>query len=82
MTGGAHEDDEDLLSALRSARLQLAQKERVPAYIICNNAALADMALKRPHTMEEFLAVNGIGEFKAARYGKTFLEVIAEYERR
>ena len=81
-TPAAHEDDEDLLSALRSARLRLAQKERVPAYIICNNAALADMALKRPHTMEEFLAVNGIGEFKAARYGKTFLEVIAEYERR
>ena len=77
----AHEDDEDLLSALRSARLRLAQKERVPAYIICNNAALADMALRRPHTPEEFLAVNGIGEFKAARYGKTFLDVIAEYEK-
>ncbi len=77
----AHPDDEDLLSVLRNVRLQLAQRERVPAYIICNNAALADMALRRPRTMEEFLAVNGIGEHKAARYGKTFLNAIAEYEK-
>ncbi len=76
----AHPDDEDLLSVLRAERLRLAQKEKVPAYIICNNATLADMALRRPRTPEEFLAVNGIGEFKAARYGAAFLKVIAAYE--
>ena len=77
----ARPDDEALMQLLRAVRLKLAQKERVPAYIVCNNAALADMALKRPHTPEEFLEVNGIGEFKAARYGGAFLAAIAEYEK-
>ena len=77
----AHPDDEALLEFLRAVRLKLAQKERVPAYIVCNNVALADMALKRPHTPEEFLEVNGIGEFKAARYGAAFMAAIAEYEK-
>ena len=77
----AHPDDEALLEYLRAVRLRLAQKERVPAYIVCNNAALADMALKRPRTPEEFLEVNGIGEFKAARYGAAFIAAIAEYEK-
>jgi len=80
-TASAHPDDDGLLAALKSVRLQLAQQERVPAYIICTNAALADMVLRRPHTPEEFLRVSGIGEFKAARYGKTFLAAIAEYEK-
>jgi len=38
------------------------------------------MALKRPHDMDDFLTVSGIGESKAARYGKTFLAAIAAYE--
>ena len=69
-----------LLAALKSVRLPLAQQEHVPAYIVCSNAALADMTLKRPHTPEAFLDVSGIGEFKAARYGKTFLAAIAAFE--
>ena len=76
----AHPDDDALLAALKSVRLQLAQQEHVPAYIVCSNAALADMTLKRPHTPEAFLGVSGIGEFKAARYGKTFLAAIAAFE--
>ena len=36
-------------------------------YIIFSNAALADMAAKAPRTMEEFLAVSGVGQIKAQR---------------
>ena len=71
--------DGDLLSALKELRLQLAQKEHVPAYIIFSNATLVDMAIKAPHTMEEFLQVSGVGEVKARRFGNEFLAVIARY---
>ena len=37
------------------------------------------MAAKAPRTMEEFLAVSGVGQIKAQRYGEEFLAVIAEY---
>ena len=69
--------DGGLLAALKVERYRLAQKEGVPAYIIFSNAALADMASRMPHSMEEFLEVSGVGEKKAARYGEDFLAVIA-----
>mgnify|MGYP002230630484 FL=1 len=56
--------------------MQLAQKEGVPAYIVFSNAALLDMAARRPRSMAEFLAVSGVGQVKARRYGAQFLRAI------
>ena len=71
---------EALLDELKALRLQLAHAEDVPAYIILTNAALADMAAKRPHTMQELLAVSGVGKAKAARYGEAFLTAVRQFE--
>lgn len=70
--------EEDLFVRLKALRNRLAQEERVPAYIVFSNAALADMAAKLPRTMAEFLQISGVGEVKAARYGKAFLAEISE----
>ena len=69
-----------LYEALRAVRLEIAQKERVPAYVVFSNATLADMAKKAPRTLSEFLEVSGVGEIKAARYGAFFLAAIAAYD--
>ena len=71
---------EALLDELKALRLQLAHAEDVPAYIIFTNATLADMAAKRPHTMQELLAVPGVGKAKAARYGEAFLTAVRQFE--
>ena len=42
---------------------------------------LADMARRRPQTMEEFLSVSGVGEVKARKYGAAFLAVLARAEK-
>lgn len=73
-------DAEILLSILKETRTRLAQQENVPAYIIFSNATLIDMAEKRPRTTQQFLAISGVGQYKAARYGDAFLRVIAAYE--
>lgn len=71
--------DEGLFAALKDTRNQLAREENVPAYIIFSNAALRDMADKAPRTPADFLEVSGVGQVKAARYGKIFLDAIAAY---
>ncbi len=38
------------------------------------------MAEKAPRSMEELLEVSGVGDKKAARYGKAFLQAIEEYK--
>ena len=65
--------EDGLFQMLRDLRMQLAQKEGVPAYIVFSNAALLDMAARRPRSMAEFLAVSGVGQVKARRYGAQFL---------
>ena len=73
--------DAGLLDALRSVRSRLAASGGVPAYVVFSNASLADMAARQPASMEEFLEVSGVGEVKAQRYGRDFLEAIAEWKR-
>ena len=72
--------ENSLYEALRSLRMELAKAEGVPAYVVFSNATLADMAVKRPENIDEFLDVSGVGEYKAARYGKAFLEAIRTWE--
>ena len=78
---GQQPEDQELMAALKATRLQLARQEEVPLYVILSNATLADMARRRPQTMEEFLSVSGVGEVKARKYGAAFLAVLARAEK-
>ncbi|MDX1365278.1 MAG: HRDC domain-containing protein, partial [Arenibacter latericius] len=51
----------------------------VPPFVVFQDPSLEDMALKYPITVEELVNINGVGEGKAKRYGKPFLELIASY---
>ena len=72
--------DDGLFQALRVLRRNLADKEGVAAYIVFSDATLRDMARRKPHNLGEFLEVAGVGKYKAEKYGKAFLNKIAEYE--
>lgn len=69
----------ELYEVLREMRNSIAQREKIPPYIIFSNATLADMAAKQPKTLHEFRCVSGIGKVKAEKYGKIFIEMIIEY---
>lgn len=71
--------DQDLFEALREVRLELAQAEGVPAYVIFSNKSLEDMASKLPENEEEFLSVEGVGPVKADKYAGQFLPVIQKF---
>ncbi|MFO1117526.1 MAG: DNA helicase RecQ [Beijerinckiaceae bacterium] len=80
-TAGSHSLDSDaerILAALKRKRLELAREEGAPAFVIFPDKTLIDMAEKRPATLDEMLAVHGVGERKLARYGDAFLEALAE----
>jgi len=71
--------DEELYEALRRLRKELADEQNVPAYVVFSDAALAEMAARRPATYSELLEVNGVGKTKLERYGDAFLAVVAEH---
>ena len=71
-------DEEPLWEALRAKRRELADAQGVPAYVIFHDATLLEMLENPPTSLDEMRALPGIGDAKLARYGETFLEVIAE----
>lgn len=71
--------DSGLYEHLRKLRMEIANEQGVPAYIVFTNATLADMAAKKPLDMQEFLCVSGVGEQKARAYGARFIKAIGEY---
>ena len=70
------DDEKELFSALKSKRMELARKRRVPAYIIFPDTTLHQMLLHKPQTLEEMGRLNGVGPQKLEKYGKDFLSVI------
>jgi len=70
------EEDQELFEKLKEARQRMAKKRRVPAYVIFHDKTLVELADKRPHSFEEMLEINGIGESKLKKFGQTLLDVI------
>lgn len=68
-----------LFEELRAVRKSIADKEQVPPFVIFSDASLKDMCIKLPHTSEEFLQVNGVGERKLEKYGTIFLKTIESF---
>ncbi|NNF92125.1 MAG: DNA helicase RecQ, partial [Boseongicola sp.] len=71
------DEDAPLLSALKAKRRELAEKARVPAYVIFNDRTLIEMAERRPGTLDDMAGITGVGAKKLDRYGSTFLAIIS-----
>ncbi|GAB5475128.1 MAG: DNA helicase RecQ [Maribacter sp.] len=71
--------DDRLLKQLKDLRKRQAKKLDVPPYVVFQDPSLQDMALKYPVSMEELLNIVGVGEGKAKKYGRPFVELILSY---
>ncbi len=71
--------DDKLMRMLKDLRKSKAKELEVPPFVIFQDPSLEDMALKYPVTVAELGNVNGVGDGKAKKYGKDFVELIADY---
>ncbi|RYH72824.1 RecQ family ATP-dependent DNA helicase [Flavobacteriaceae bacterium 144Ye] len=77
--GGGAVADEQLMGLLKDLRKRNAKKLGVPPFVIFQDPSLEDMALKYPITLDELSNVHGVGDGKAKKYGKDFIELISNY---
>ncbi len=61
---------------LRAWRAGVAREHNLPAYIVFNDATLADMARIAPQTLGELAGVSGVGAKKLQAYGEQILAVL------
>ncbi|MGL5414401.1 MAG: DNA helicase RecQ [Clostridium sp.] len=71
--------DNELFSMLRALRMEIAQKEGVPPYLVFGDNTLKELSTRMPLNREQMLDVSGVGERKIEKYGDIFLEKIKEY---
>ena len=71
--------DPQLLSMLKDLRKDVARKLRLQPWVIFGDPSLEDMSIMYPITIDELKNCQGVGEGKARKFGKEFLELIAKY---
>ncbi len=71
--------DTVLISMLKDLRTSMSKKINLPPFVIFNDISLEDMSIHYPITFEELKNCQGVGEGKAKRYGKEFIELISKY---
>lgn len=76
---GSGAADQMLFSLLKDLRKDIARKLNLPPYVLFQETSLEYMSTTYPITMQELAAIPGVGEGKAKRYGKEFLELIIRH---
>ena len=71
--------DERLMEMLKELRQKEAKKRSLPPFVLFLENSLLDMATMYPTTMEELEKIQGVSKGKALKFGKPFIELIAEY---
>ncbi|MGA9270589.1 MAG: RecQ family ATP-dependent DNA helicase, partial [Lutimonas sp.] len=71
--------DQQLMEMLRELRKSVAKKNGVPPFVVFQDPSLEDMTLKYPTSLPEMLNIHGVGDGKAKKFGKEFVQLIARY---
>ena len=71
--------DKTLFAMLKDLRKDMSKKENLPPFVIFQDPSLEDMAIQYPIKEDELQHITGVGAGKAKKYGKPFLNLIAQY---
>ncbi|MFC6268564.1 DNA helicase RecQ [Frigoriflavimonas asaccharolytica] len=71
--------DEVLFAHLKKIQKKVGEKHGVPPYTVFMEPSLEDMTIQYPITIEELTNVYGVGENKAKKFGKDFVDFIKKY---
>ena len=67
-----------LLDKLKAWRLAESRAQGVPAFVILHDSTLAELAQRRPDSLDELAGVSGFGARKLERYGEAVLGVLRD----
>jgi ATP-dependent DNA helicase RecQ len=68
--------DADLLSQLKSWRMEQARIQSVPPYVVFHDSTLSAIAAARPRDLDALSTIAGIGVKKLERYGPALLKLL------
>ncbi|MDX5326271.1 MAG: DNA helicase RecQ [Bacteroidota bacterium] len=76
-SGGAL--DENLYNTLKEINKKVAKQKDVPPFAVFSDISLQEMATNYPCTIDELKNISGVGDGKANKFGKAFVEAIDKH---
>ena len=74
-----HSYEVELFERLRGCRREIAQREKIAAFVIFPDRSLKEMAYFLPLSSASFAQISGVSDNKLHVYGETFLKAIRAY---
>lgn len=71
--------DKVLFNMIKALRKKVAHQMNLPPYVIFQDPSMEEMATVYPTTTDDLIKIVGVGESKARKFGKPFLELIEQY---
>ena len=71
--------DKQLFANLRLLRMQIANSQGVPPFVILSDSTLHELCTYFPQTPAELSRISGFGVYKIEKYGSHFLQSIIAY---
>jgi ATP-dependent DNA helicase RecQ len=71
--------DKVLFDMIKHLRKDIAKKQDIPPYVIFQDPSMEEMATLYPTSIDDLIKIVGVGESKARKFGKPFLEMIEKY---
>jgi ATP-dependent DNA helicase RecQ len=73
--------DEELKEYLRQWRRGIAKEMNMASFVVLHDSSLDEICRRQPRSVEELLEISGIGERKAATYGREILAALENFRR-
>ena len=71
--------DKTLFDMLKQLRKTVARQMDLPPYVIFQDPSMEEMATLYPTSFDDLIKIVGVGESKARKFGKPFIELIENY---
>ncbi|MCD0490136.1 DNA helicase RecQ [Pedobacter sp. MC2016-14] len=71
--------DTQLFQLLKDLNRKIAKQKNLPPFVIFQDPSLEEMCTHYPINMEELKQISGVGNGKALKFGKPFIELINKY---
>ena len=75
----AEEADGKLVAALFQLRKRLANKKKIPAFLIYTDAVAREIAHRKPLTLDQLAGIPGLPEARAKAYGRDILGLVQQF---
>jgi ribonuclease D len=71
-------EEKQVVARLKRWRMDRANTQRVPAYMVCPDRTLEQLAHELPETLEALANVYGLGESKISKFGEELLKALRD----